>query len=78
MKLHPIENQDTNTFYCYSYQLTKFLQMNHYKYIGRYQNKVCKWVWIFERTEELNEILTLWNDYKSWKRDEAKKHQTLK
>lgn len=55
-------------FYCYSYQLTKFLQANNHRFINSYENKEGKTVWIFDRTEELNEALTLWNDFKMLKR----------
>lgn len=60
-----MENQK---FYCYSYQLTNFLKANNHSYINRYENKEGKTVWIFDRTEELNETLTLWNDYKEFKK----------
>jgi hypothetical protein len=48
-------------FYCYSYPLKEFLLSNEQKSIvvGRHP-KTNKKYWVFEGTEQLNNLLTEW------------------
>jgi hypothetical protein len=66
---------ENKKFYCYSYQLAKFVQAEGHKCINRYMNKEGRWVWIFEKTEAFNETLVLWDEYKTWKKVSVLAHK---
>lgn len=50
-------------FYCYSTKLHDFLRINQQRYIcaGLNENTMRKF-WQYRRTEELNRLLSAWND----------------
>ena len=48
-------------FYCYSYNLKRFLQENGQKFITSSVNtNTLKKFWVFEGTDELNKLLDTW------------------
>ena len=52
-------------FFCYSEPLMKFLKLNDEKYITQAKHcKTDKIFWLFEGSNKLNELLTLWNNQK--------------
>lgn len=60
-----------NYFYCYSYRLMYYIKANGVNYInyGFNKNNHLKF-YLFERTKELNEILTEWSKLKEKKKNE--------
>lgn len=52
-------------FYCYSYPLKEFFKKNGLTYITAAQNKTTqKTYWLFEESEELNNLLQKWRSHK--------------
>lgn len=52
-------------FYCYSYNLKCFLLENDQRFITSSINKnTNKKFWVFEGTDELNELLECWKNRK--------------
>lgn len=48
-------------FYCYSYNLKRFLKSNGLSFITAAVNmNTYKKYWVFEGTEKLNELLDVW------------------
>lgn len=52
-------------FYCYSYNLKEFLKSNGLRYISASVNSnTQKKFWVFEGTNELNRLLSVWSSKK--------------
>lgn len=51
-------------FYCYSYQLMKFLNFNDIKYIKQKRHNNGNRYWVYESNDLLNNKLSDWNLYK--------------
>lgn len=48
-------------FYCYSYNLKEFLRSSGLRFVAASVNyNTQKKYWVFEGTEQLNELLDLW------------------
>jgi len=53
---------DNNLFYCYSYKLRNYLVENGLNYLHKgFHDKTKKWFYVFNRTEELNNLLSEWS-----------------
>ena len=52
-------------FYCYSYNLKEFLKSNGLRYVAASVNSnTQKKFWVFEGTNELNRLLSVWSSKK--------------
>lgn len=57
-------NESNSCFYCYSYKLRLFLQLNDINYIKRYTHNNGNQCWVYKFSPELSEVLDKWKTFK--------------